>query len=396
MIRTLAVNWAAIVVCSNNDGKTAAETASYEMVIGEVQGSCQFTLHASTKWNSVRKPHAFLPDTPGNLIRASKYFQMLLDPPGAGQSSLRLCKSILRCSWKHLQLWRCIHHAPSRIVKFGSSWDLCADLWETLWEAETTAQLCGILRQRPKPLRSSAGDLMPYYHSSGSDITTRHFVCYSHKIRYIIIWHTLFESLFIYTYGQSGCRWYSRIIGEAPGHSDWELRDAPLEGCWGETMEREGREPTINTSPRLSRDLKGIHEKVRFKFEERKNRVRSCDTTRRWWSHTIAWIHDIASETKKLGMRDCIFMAWQDKMQMRWCLSTPGTAGYILPITIPTSITPESQYTRNCSLMMHMDAVMERVWRCTWRPGSCEFEDTLGGCDRVSLGIHLETMIRRV
>jgi len=25
--------------------------------------------------------------------------------------SLRLCKSILRCSWKHLQLWRCIQDA---------------------------------------------------------------------------------------------------------------------------------------------------------------------------------------------------------------------------------------------------------------------------------------------
>jgi len=29
-------------------------------------------------------------------------------PPGATQSALGLCKSILRCSWEHLQLWRCI------------------------------------------------------------------------------------------------------------------------------------------------------------------------------------------------------------------------------------------------------------------------------------------------
>jgi len=97
-------------------------------------------------------------------------------PPGAKQSALRLCKSILRCSWKHLQLWRCIQDAPSRIVKFWSSWDLCTDVQETSREAETATQLCGILRARLAPLCSSAGDLMPYSHRIGSYITTRHFV----------------------------------------------------------------------------------------------------------------------------------------------------------------------------------------------------------------------------
>jgi len=48
-------------------------------------------------------------------------------------------------------------------------------------------------------------------HTQGS-ISTRHFVyhirlCYSHKIRYLIIWHALFKYLYIYTYGQSGQRW---------------------------------------------------------------------------------------------------------------------------------------------------------------------------------------------
>jgi len=133
-------------------------------------------ISTSAKCNSVWKPHAILPDALGDLTSASKYFQTLPDPTGAKQSALRLCKSILRCSWKHLQLWRCIQDAPSRIVKFGSSWDLCVDLREISREAETTAQLCGTLRERPRPLRSSAGDLMPYSHSSGSYITTRHFV----------------------------------------------------------------------------------------------------------------------------------------------------------------------------------------------------------------------------
>jgi len=48
-------------------------------------------------------------------------------------------------------------------------------------------------------------------HTQGS-ISTKYFVyhirlCYSHKIRYLIIWHALFKYLYIYTYGQSGHRW---------------------------------------------------------------------------------------------------------------------------------------------------------------------------------------------
>ena len=47
-------------------------------------------------------------------------------------------------------------------------------------------------------------------HTQGS-ISTRHLVyhirlCYSHKIRYLIIWHALFKYLYIYAYGQSGHR----------------------------------------------------------------------------------------------------------------------------------------------------------------------------------------------
>jgi len=41
------------------------------------------------------------------------------------------------------------------------------------------------------------------------------------------------------------------------------------------------------------------------------------------------------------------------------------------------------------NLEMHSEAVIERVWRCTWRPWSCE----LGGRNRASLEIHLEAVI---
>jgi len=38
---------------------------------------------------------------------------------------------------------------------------------------------------------------------------------------------------------------------------------------------------------------------------------------------------------------------------------------------------------------MHLEAVIERVWRCTWRPSSSEFGDALGGRDLVNLEIAL-------
>jgi len=34
---------------------------------------------------------------------------------------------------------------------------------------------------------------------------------------------------------------------------------------------------------------------------------------------------------------------------------------------------------------MHLEAVIERVWRCTWRLRSSELRDAIGGCDRASL-----------
>jgi len=62
------------------------------------------------------------------------------------------------------------------VVKFWSYGNVCAELQETLKKAETAVQLCGTLRQLLRPLRSSARDMMPYSHSSGSYITTRQSV----------------------------------------------------------------------------------------------------------------------------------------------------------------------------------------------------------------------------
>jgi len=42
---------------------------------------------------------------------------------------------------------------------------------------------------------------------------------------------------------------------------------------------------------------------------------------------------------------------------------------------------------------MHLEAVIERLWRCIWRLRSSELRDALGGRDCVSLEMHLEAEI---
>jgi len=52
MIRTLAVNCAPILFCSEYDGKTAVKTASDDMVMGAVQEFCEFPLLVSQQNHS--------------------------------------------------------------------------------------------------------------------------------------------------------------------------------------------------------------------------------------------------------------------------------------------------------------------------------------------------------
>jgi hypothetical protein len=42
---------------------------------------------------------------------------------------------------------------------------------------------------------------------------------------------------------------------------------------------------------------------------------------------------------------------------------------------------------------MHCEAVIERVWRFTWRLRSSELRDALGGRDRSSLEMHWEAEV---
>jgi len=105
----------------------------------------------------------------------------------------------------------------------------------------------------------------------------------------------------------------------------------------------------------------------------------------------------------------CIYIATHlHTLYLDWLRS----AEYILPVTLSTSVTPVSPYNRRRSLNiysiervwdalgdgdwvnseMHLEAVIEWVWSCTWRPWSCE----LAGHNRASLEIHLEGVIERV
>jgi hypothetical protein len=106
----------------------------------------------------------------------------------------------------------------------------CYEIWfreYSNFEApETSAQICRRLQEQLRLLRSSAGDVALHSHSSGSYTTTRQSyhirLCYSHKNHYITIWYTWFKSLYIYTYGQSGHRLLTSIIGGSPGYNHWE------------------------------------------------------------------------------------------------------------------------------------------------------------------------------
>jgi len=42
---------------------------------------------------------------------------------------------------------------------------------------------------------------------------------------------------------------------------------------------------------------------------------------------------------------------------------------------------------------MHLEALIEQVWTCTWWPGSSELRDPLGGRNRVGLDMDWEADI---
>ena len=108
-----------------------------------------------------------------------------------------------------------------------------------------------------------------------------------------------------------------------------------------------------------------------IKLEQRRKKVRRYHSTQLWGSTQLHGSTKSRQERvrPKVGKdRVCIFVEWQDEIEMRCCLSTPGSPEYILRITHSTSVTHVSPYTHHRCLTIYLEAVIELVWRCTWRP----------------------------
>jgi len=122
------------------------------------------------------QPSQTLRATSPVLPSTSRCSQTPLELRNVLSDSARAFSGAPESSCRYGGAFRMLRDLTYRIVKLWSSWDLCADLRETSRAAETAAQLCGKRREQPRPLHSTAGDLVPSSHSSGSYTTTRHFV----------------------------------------------------------------------------------------------------------------------------------------------------------------------------------------------------------------------------
>jgi len=134
------------------------------------------------------------------------------------------------------------------------------------------------------------------------------------------------------------------------------------------------------------------------KLEGRRKKVRRYDTTRPWRSTQLRGSMKSRKERvrPKVGQdRMCIFIVWQDEMKMRCYQSSPGSPKYIFRLAHFTSISPVSPYTHCRSLTIYLEAVIELVWRCTWRLRCCKLRVALGGRDRSSVKRHWEAVLDR-
>ena len=224
------------------------------------------------------------------LLSTSRCPQTPLELSNVLSDSARAFSGTSESSRSYGGALRMIRDLTYRMVKFWSYWDLCTDWRETSRTAKNTAQLCRRLREQPRSLCSTEGDLVLYSHSSGSYLTTRHFaLSYLSLLQSRDSWHhTMACSIWVCVYIYIRSIWPPMVV-EHNGRSPCtrplrELRDAPLGAHCGETMELEDREPTINTPPHLSRHPNRIHLKERSWFQEGWNQVRRYDSTRCWGS----------------------------------------------------------------------------------------------------------------
>ena len=110
------------------------------------------------------------------LLSTSRCSQTPLELSNVLSDSARAFSGAPESTCSYGGAFRMLQDLTYRIVKFWSSWDVCTDLWETSRAAGTAVQLCGRLWEQLRTLHSTAGNLVPYSHSSGFYTTTSNFV----------------------------------------------------------------------------------------------------------------------------------------------------------------------------------------------------------------------------
>ena len=104
---------------------------------------------------------------------------------------------------------------------------------------------------------------------------------------------------------------------------------------------------------------------------------------------------------QKLGKIECEFPLY-DKRRWKWDddyllrglpnIYSPSLCPPPLPLYLCTTTVAPSRSTWSSIFEMHLETEIKWTQRCTWRLGSSEFEDALGGHDRANL----QAVIKRV
>jgi len=196
-------------------------------------------------------------------------------------------------------------------------------------------------------------------------------------IRYLVTWHAFFECLYLHIRSIS-----PQMVLAHNWRSTWirpmrELRDALLGGHYCKTMERE---PTINTPPHLLRHPHSIQKtgsgskSVRISWEDmilpgvehRQNlRQSECD--------------------QRLGKIECVLSLYN---KVRWKWDNVYLLRGLLVIYSPSLCPPPVPW--------YLCTTTIAPWWCTSRPSWSVLGEAVGDCDWVNSEMHVEAGIERV
>jgi len=146
-------------------------------------------------------------------------------------------------------------------------------------------------------------------------------------------------------------------------------------------------------SAHLLRHLNVMHEEERFCFEQGRNRVRRYDTTRCWWSRQLhGWRRSRTERVRPEVRNDRVYSHytikwdWNEMMFIYSGVCRINTPQHSVNLRYPCISLPPPSLLEDvlggrdqAFLEMHLQIGIEWTKRCTWRPGSSEFGDSLGG-----------------